>query len=157
MFLCTDPSAEQLPILYEARGQEIEILKDEISSLTFSKIEKISQLHHENYLLKRKNKRLEAESNQIQSINEDNQNLREKICDLKNKLKQSEVLRQELENSNQLVQQLQVQISELQESASISSDFYMIPEFCCDQLLDILDRILRIFKLSYNIADSHVI
>ena len=109
-----------MKILYEARGQEIERLKNEISILANSKTEKIRQLQHENLLLEGKNKRLEAESNQIQTINEENRNLRQEIYDLKNKLKQSEVLRQELDNSNQLVQQLQIQISDLQKSDAMS-------------------------------------
>ena len=109
-----------MKILYEARGQEIERLKNEISCLTNSKTEKIRQLQHENLLLEGKNKRLEAESNQIQTINEENRNLRQEIYDLKNQLKQSEVLRQDLDNSNQLVQQLQIQISDLQKSDAMS-------------------------------------
>ena len=120
-------SNEQLEILYNARGMEIQRLKEENLNLTSQFSAEIRQLKHENTLLKGQSGKNQINFEHYQNLasvqSEENQTLRREIDDLKAKLIRSEAQKSEIQSDNDskklMIESLQIQLGELQKSDTI--------------------------------------
>lgn len=114
----------QLEILYNARGQEILRLKDELKA---SKEVENRQLFHQNALLKSEKERLAVNLEHFQNVaqaqSEENANLRAELEACKIHLQKSEDKNRAFEGQNEatnlMIQSLQTQLMELQKSDTI--------------------------------------
>ena len=116
-----------LQVLYDARGQEMSRLKQEIATLNHQMEIDNRQNMHQMTLLKAENGKLKSNlehfQNQAQIQNEENRNLRAEIDRLKaentKSFGENSHLKSQIESQNMMIQTLQTQIQELQRSDTI--------------------------------------
>ena len=136
-FLPDDNKGDQLKILYEARGRELDRLCAEYELIRAEKLQQTSALQHENVLLTGEKEQLEVSRSQLQILlTEKDRQIRSLTSDFDevvNNFSESKSnvskLRSKLESSEILIKTLEQNISDLQSADSLAKSRKMHESF----------------------------
>ena len=126
-YLKAKTSQDRLEVLYEARGHELERLRNEMQNLQDENENENRALKHDVAILTADNEQLKSKFEQLQLLYQesldDNQSLRSEIDHMKNAMHKVEKSKEELiarcESSDHLVQSLQSQLIEFQSKDTV--------------------------------------